>query len=199
MSTGTASLPGAIDMHGYYYNTTMRFNRHWQDGGLYKTDVTRKNVWQMEEIAGSLFALSMDTMPFEDVSYKPRYIYVTMSSTRESAEKIGMQAIAVLVNVRTSETEITGQERSYTCPSYRYRLSDTHDLIWTKDMPAEKQYIAGKAESWGYPDWNGHTFAFDLAGIPDAREGAGYSILAAAQFATDAVRKMTVTTRIQIK
>lgn len=186
-------------MHGYYYNTTMRFNRHWQDGG-YKTDVTRKNVWQMQEIAGSLFALSMQAKPFELLSYKPHYIYVTMSSTRESAEKIGMQAIAVLVNVSTSDTEVTRQERSYTCPSYRYRLSDVPNaLIWTKDMPAEKQYIAGNAESWGYPDWNGHVFAFDLSGIPDAREGAQYNILAAAQFTTDAERKMTVTTRLQIK
>ena len=186
-------------MHGYYYNTTMRFNRHWQDGGSYKTDVTRQNVWQMQAIAGSLFAISMQAKPYEFLSYKPRYIYVTMSSTDETAEKIGMQAIAVLVNVFTSDTEVTYQERSYTCPSYRYRLAITHDLIWTKDMPAEKQYIAGKADSWGYPDWNGHVFAFDLSGIPDAREGAQYNILAVAQFATDAARKMTVTTRLQIK
>ena len=178
----------------------MRFNRHWQDGGsVYKTDVTRQNVWQMQEIAGSLFAVDMQALPFEFLSYKPRYIYVTMSSTDETAKKIGMQAIAVLVNVSTSETAITRQERSYTCPAYRYRLSDSHDLILTKDMPAEKQYIAGKADSWGYPDWNGHVFAFDLSGIPDAREGTQYNILAAAQFATDAARKMTVTTRLQIK
>ena len=180
----------------------MRFNRHWQDGG--KTDVTRKNVWQMQAIAGSLFAISMQALPFVYLSYKPRYIYVTMSSTDETAEKIGMQAIAVLVNTSTSDTETTYQERSYTCPSYRYRLDDIpqRDLIWTKDMPAEKQYIAGggiSPESWGYPDWNGHVFAFDLEGIPDAREGTQYAILAAAQFATDAARKMTVTTRIQIK
>lgn len=177
----------------------MRFNRHWQDGGAYKTDVTRQNVWQMQEIAGSLFAISMQALPFEYLSYKPSYIYVTMSSTDETAEKIGMQAIAVLVNIRTSYAKFTYQERSYTCPSYRYRLSDSHDLIWTKDMPVEKQYIAGKAESWGYPDWNGHVFAFDLSGIPDALEGTQYDILAAAQFATDAARKMTVTTRLQIK
>lgn len=184
-------------MHGYYDSTTRRFNRHWQDGGsVYKTDVTRQNVWQMQS---SLFAIDMHALPFEFLSYKPRYIYVTMSSTDETAEKIGMQAIAVLVNTRTSDTEVTYQERSYTCPSYRYRLSDSHDLIWTKDMPAEKQYIAGKADSWGYPDWNGHVFAFDLKGIPDAREGTQYNILAAAQFTTDAARKMTVTTRLQIK
>lgn len=180
----------------------MRFNRHWQDGGSYKTDVTRQNVWEMQAIAGGLFAISMYALPFEFLSYKPRYIYVTMSSTDETAEKIGMQAIAVFVNVSTSDTEVTRQERSYTCPSYRYSLSDGHDLIWTKDMPAEKQYIADggiSPESWGYPDWNGHVFAFDLSGIPDAREGAQYNILAAAQFATDAARKMTVTTRLQIK
>lgn len=176
----------------------MRFNRHWQDGG-YKTDVTRKNVWQMDAIAGNLFALSMQVLPIEFLSYKPRYIYVTMSSTDETAEKTYMQAIAVLVNVRTSYAKFTRQERSYTCPSYRYTLAITHDLIWTKDMPAEKQYIAGKADTWGYPDWNGHVFAFDLKGIPDALEGTGYDIFAAAQFTTDAARKMTVTTRLQIK
>ena len=188
-------------MHGYYDSTTRRFNRHWQDGGSvdrYKTDVTRQNVWQMRAIGSSLFANDMQALPFEFLPYKPRYIYVTMSSTDETAEKIGMLAIAVLVNVITSDTEGTHQERSYTCPSYRYRLS-ANELIWTKDMPAEKQYIAGKADSWGYPDWNGHVFAFDLKGIPDAQEGQRYDILAAAQFATDAARKMTVTTRLQIK
>ena len=74
------------------------------------------------------------------------------------------------------------------------------DIVWTKYFDEEKNYLpsANQQIYYGYPAWNGHTFIFNLSGLPDAADGHTYDIAAAAGFVAATPQKMTVKTRIQI-
>lgn len=199
-------------MHGYYYNTTMRFNRHWQGGEesfLADVSFTNNVNVRFNQITGTPYPAGLEGAykPFVYPHRKPAYAYVTMSSKDASAGEIGMQSIAVFANTMTDAAAAhkewyTHQSWLYTCPSFTYTMElDPDYLVWTKYFDDEKDYLPSveqKIYKYGYPEWNGHTFIFDLSGLPDAADGYAYTIGAAAGFVASTPQKMTVKTRIQL-
>ena len=196
-------------MHGYYYNTTMRFNRHWQGGeDSFSRDVSFTNNVNIrfEPITGEPWPADFIS-GYVSLHRKPAYAYVTMSSKDASAGEIGMQSIAVIANTITDNiiTDPGAGHKAYlyTCPSFTYTMMLTPDeIVWTKYFDDEKDYLPSleqKIFKYGYPAWNGHTFIFDLSELPDAADGHTYDIAAAAGFVAATPQKMTVKTRIQIK
>ena len=182
----------------------MRFNRHWQDGGddSFITDVTFTNAVNVRfnQITGTPYPADFVSR-YVSLHRKPTYAYVTMSSTDASAGEIGMRSIAVIANIITDAGAVH-KEYLYTCQSYTYTMSLTpDDIVWTKYFDDEKDYLPSARQKiyYGYPAWNGHTFIFDLSGIPDAADGHTYDIAAAGGFVASTPQKMTVTTRLQIK
>lgn len=204
-------------MHGYYYNTTMRFNRHWQGGGeesfFADKSFTNKINIRFEQITGEPWpaTLGLDIahhMPRLTSHRKPAYAYVTLSSTDASAGEIGMQSIAVIANTMTDAAAAlkegtVNQSWLYTCPSFTYTMDLIPDnIVWTKYFEDEKDYLPSleqKIFKYGYPAWNGHTFIFDLSEMPDTADGYAYDIQVDAGFVASTPQKMTVKTRIQLK